>query len=364
MTPNHVRALTLLGCTALTAACLDGPTRPEIDTPALECSLDMNFFASGGVSRDAIPALTNPPTTTPENPAGLEYLDGVDRVVGVMLDGEPLAIPLNILYHHEIVNLDGVTENIAVTYCPLTGSSLAFDRAVIGGAEFGVSGLLFQSNLIMYDRVTSESLWPQMYAGARCGPRDGQPIPRAFSLETTWDGWQALHPDTRVVTSETGFERNYHAVGNPYLAYESSSQWWFPIPPAATTIPSKERVLGIPDGSDGGLALAFGRLDDLGPVAAIPVTVADEDLVVFWDADKHGAAAFFPVADGQALTFEVVSGNIQDVETGSRWSLDGVAQFGPLTGERLAAHPTAYTAFWRAWSAFAPTADAWTAEGS
>lgn len=363
MRPKHVRAFVLLSAAALAAACSDPPTTPGITAAQFDCSLNETFFASGGVGRDAIPALTNPARTTPENPAGLEYLEGRDRVVGVLLDGQPLAIPLNIFYHHEIVNLDGSTENIAVTYCPLTGSSLAFDRSAVGGAEFGVSGLLYQSNLIMYDRVTNESLWPQMFAAARCGPQDGQTIPRVFSLETTWDGWQALHPDTEVLTSNTGHQRDYTAAGNPYRVYEVTGEWWFPIPAADNSIPGKERVLGIPDG-EGGLAMSFSALAAVGPVAAVSVTVGSEDVVVFWDGEKQGAGVFYPDADGTSLTFEVVDGAVQDIETGSTWSLDGIASFGPLTGTRLDAHPTAYTAFWRAWSAFSPAAEIWEDSGS
>lgn len=359
MTRSIVRFLSLPAATLVVGACSDGPTNPDDRLPQIQCTLDMSFFASGGVPRNGIPALTDPPTTTLPNTGALDYLDPRDRVVGVHLDGRPLAIPLNILYHHEIVNLNGQSGSIAVTYCPLTGSSLAFDRSVVGGAEFGVSGLLYQSNLIMFDRVTQESLWPQMFAAARCGPRDGQVIPRVKSVEMTWEGWQTLYPDTEVLTTDTGFERDYTDAGNPYNLYEATSEWWFPMPPANPALPGKRRVLGIPDGAEGGIALSFSLLAGEGTLLAVPLTVADEDVVVFWETASFAAAAYFPRADGQALTFEVVDEAIRDVETGSEWSLDGMAVSGTMAGAQLETHPTAYTAFWRAWAAFSPDTEVW-----
>ena len=364
MRPHLVRSTVLLALPALFVACDDGPSGPGGFNPGdLNCSLDNTFFASGGVPRDGIPALTDPPRTTPDDPSGLGYLDDSDRVVGVFLDGVPLAVPLNILYHHEIVNLSGDTEAIAVTYCPLTGSSLAFDRSTVDGAEFGVSGLLYQSNLIMYDRRTNESLWPQMFAQARCGPQDGQLIARAYAVEMTWEGWRTLHPDTRVLTDQTGHFRDYRRQGNPYRLYEASSEWWFPLP-TATGIPGKERVLGIP-AADGGVAFAFQTLDILGDDGVVPVTVDGEDLVVFWDGQREAAYAYVPEVDGEALTFQVGANGIEDVETGSEWGVDGVARTGAMAGTRLDHDPDAYTAFWRAWAAFNPDTEIWSpaAEG-
>ena len=115
------------------------------------CSIPQEQIFSGA-RKDGIPALTNPEMALVGQP-GTEYLREDDRVIGLIFKGEPIAVPLNIMWWHEVVNLDGATSSIAVTHCPLTGSSLAFDRHPVSGAEFGVSGLLFQTNLIMYDRT-------------------------------------------------------------------------------------------------------------------------------------------------------------------------------------------------------------------
>ena len=172
------------------------------------------YLADGGVGRDGIPALTDPVFVPIEDQAATTYLSSDARVIGVFLDGEWLAIPHNIMYRHEIVNLTRGSEQVAVTYCPLTGSALAFDRASVDGAEFGVSGLLFQANLIMYDRNADDSLWPQMRGAAACGSRMGQALTRHPVLEMTWGGWQDLFTGSTVVGVEP-LDADGYSV-NPY----------------------------------------------------------------------------------------------------------------------------------------------------
>ena len=123
-----------------------------------------------GAPKDWIPALTDPELVAPDSP-WVDFLLPTDRVIGIEVDGEYLAVPHNILWHHEIANFDNY--GLAVTYCPLTGSSMVFRRDFAAGAEFGSSGLLFNNNLVMYDRAAVEgedSLWPQMLAGAFLRP--------------------------------------------------------------------------------------------------------------------------------------------------------------------------------------------------
>ena len=121
-----------------------------------------------GASRDAIPALTDPDMVAADDVlAG--YMLPTDRVIGIKVGSDYLAFPHNILWWHEIVNVRVL--GLAITYCPLTGSSMVFSNTAAGGAQLGVSGLLFQNNLVMYDRSASgveESLWPQMLTVARC----------------------------------------------------------------------------------------------------------------------------------------------------------------------------------------------------
>ena len=321
---------------------------------------------SAGAARDAIPSLTDPELVTASAPEA-DYLLDDDRVIGLELGGQAIAVPLNILWHHEIVNMSVASFNVAVTHCPLTGSSLVFDRGAVNPVEFGVSGLLYLNNLIMYDRkttaafTTNESLWPQMARGARCGPGSGTELAMLPSVEMTWEGWRGLHPDTFVLGSEQSFDRDYSASSYPYGSYADidSRDLLFRLPGGIDERrPPKERVLGIP-GDEGAVAFPFGTLRQKGDVAAVELKLEPYDIVVFWSGQAEAAMAYHRVLDGKRLTFLVSGETIVDEETGSTWSVTGVALSGPLESLRLEAIPEAYVAYWFAWSAFHPVTGIW-----
>ena len=346
------------------SACGDGTTVPDVELTAL--CLEVRDVLLQGAIKDGIPALTDP-TMVPAGDVAAEYLLPRDRVIGLEIGGEYLAFPHNIFWWHEIVNLNDF--GLAVTYCPLTGSSMVFDRSAAGGAEFGVSGLLLQNNLVMYDRAPSgvvETLWPQMLAGGRCGPGEGRELEMVPALEIEWEDWVALHPDTRVVSSETGFSRDYTQY--PYGDYEveSNARTLYPQGSLDGRRPPKERVLGIPFENGGGIAFPFGALRDVGDLVAIHETLgdgqnpgSDEPVVVFWDSEASAAMAYRPSAAGQALTFAVTDGAFVDMETQTQWSLEGKALSGPLAGERLEMIPEAYVSFWFAFSTFFENPELW-----
>jgi hypothetical protein len=340
------------------SACGDGGTLPGGVMTAL-CQELQDELISGAV-KDGIPALTDPDLVSVGDPKA-DYLLGTDRVIGLEIAGEYVAIPHNILWWHEIVNFNDV--GLAVTYCPLTGSSMVFHRGAAEGAEFGTSGLLFKNNLVMYDRSPSgvvESLWPQMLAGGRCGPGEGRDLDLLPALEIEWEDWVALHPDTRVVSRDTGFSRTYTRY--PYGDYEieSNALTLFPQERLDARRPPKERVLGIPFEDGGGLAFPFGALRDVGDLGAIHETGdGQEPIVVFWDSEASAAMAYRPSSGGQVLTFEVRNGTFVDVETGSEWSLEGKALSGPLAGQRLGMIPEAYVSFWFAFSTFFENPQLW-----
>ncbi|MEM6646866.1 MAG: DUF3179 domain-containing protein [Bacteroidota bacterium] len=333
------------------AACDSGA---DSDVNTDECTIDERLFRDGGVGKDGIPALTNPEFVAP---ASATYLEGNNRVIGIVIDGQALAVPHNILWFHEIVNLDRGGQQLAITYCPLTGTSMTFDRAPIDGGELGVSGLLFQSNLTMYDRNTQESLWPQMNREAGCGERAGQILPMVATVETTWDGWQAMHPNTLVLSESTGHSRNYRTNGYPYGNYEvpSNRSLLVSLPIDDRRLP-KERLLGIADGT-GGIALPFDELDRGGAVNAVEVNVGGEPMVVFWDRSLQGAMAYRP----GGRQFEVADGTIRDQQTGSTWRFDGQAVAGAQAGQQLEQVAEAYVAFWFAWAIFQPESTLWDA---
>lgn len=313
---------------------------------------------SGGVAKDGIPALTDPAFISVSD---ARYLAEDSRVIGLRIGDELLAIPHNILWWHEIVNLNRGESQLAVTLCPLTGSSMAFDRDAIGGAEFGNSGLLFQNNLVMYDRNSEESLWPQMLREAGCGVRDREMLTMYPVIEMSWEGWRSLYPDSKVVSPQTGFARNYSPDGDPYRGYDRLDNLSIPFPmPINVRRPPKERVLGVFDGL-GGLAFPFGELDEQ-PVRVVKERLGDEEFVVFWDRERAAAMAYLPHVDDDTLAFEVREGAIFDKETSSRWEVDGRSVAGPRSGAQLEPLAEAYVAFWFAWDAFQPETRLWSSD--
>lgn len=359
---------------AMGLACSDGGgsdptgTGGNRGTPARagSCVIEGEAPRSAGTVKDGIPALSNPSLVDPGAPAA-DYLEEEDRVMGLFWDGEWVALPLNVMRWHEIVNLTKGSVALAVTYCPLTGTGMAFDRGPVNGAEFGVTGLVWRNNLVMYDRSRDESFWPQMRSRADCGVSTGTVLPQLPVAEMTWAGWKRLHPDTRVVSSETGWDRDY--TENPYDGYEKID-----APPLFEANgdgrrPPKERVLGIPDGHGGGVAIPFGVLASRSR-AAVHLPLPDGaggsrgSMVIFWDRDTESAEAFLATPDWvtdpgsqDPPRFEVQDGVIVDSLTGSVWTVDGRAVEGPATGSRLREVPESLVAFWFAWVSFNPGTD-------
>jgi hypothetical protein len=206
----------------------------------------------GGPPKDGIPALTDP-ELIPSDSA--RYLRPEDRVAGVVIEGEARAYPLRILTWHEVVNDRVWSTPIAVTYCPLCDSVAAFDRRTASGVkEFGVSGLLYNSNVLMYDRGSRpEGLWSQLLAKAVSGPnadRGLKPLPVEL---TTWADWRSRHPESKVLSNRTGHARDYGR--NPYARYFNRPGLIFPVHPMSDRLPEKAQVLGV--WAEGGTARAY-----------------------------------------------------------------------------------------------------------
>ena len=348
-------ALLLFACdstSSVTDLTIDDAFGDLSPTPGELCELPGDQIVNGGPGKDGIPALTNPELVAANE---VNYLDDNDRIIGLYLDGQPVAIPHNILWWHEIMNYNGGEGNLAITYCPLTGSSIVFDRANIGGAELGVSGLLYQNNLIMYDRNEVEGLWSQMLSGAGCNSNKDISLTSLGHVEMTWAGWLELNPATRVVSSSTGFPRNYTRY--PYGNYESvtNNMVLFEMGPLDNRRPPKERVLGIPGSNGRALTFPFGILEDLGQLAVVPDRFDNQSLVVLWDSAKASASAFRPETDmGEEVSLSVVGDQIIDEISGSAFGVHGKAINGALEGQRLVPVDEAYVAFWFAWPAFHP----------
>lgn len=193
---------------------------------------------SGGPGRDGIPAIDRPRFVAA---AQADFLEPDDRVLGLHLNGTARAYPIAILNWHEIVNDRIGTQAAVISYCPLCGSGMAF--AVDGEwTEFGVSGLLYNSDVLLYDRET-ESLWSQIMAQAVSGPRRGERLRSLALRHTSWADWRQRYPDTLVLSTATGHRRDYGR--DPYAGYRDNPAIWFQVGHRDDRYPPKELVLGL-----------------------------------------------------------------------------------------------------------------------
>ena len=195
---------------------------------------------SGGPGRDGIPSLDNP---TFVDAGKASFLAPNDRVLGVEINGIRRAYPIRILNYHEIVNDLVGGKPIVITYCPLCGSGMAFSSTVDGKRlEFGVSGLLFNSDVLLYDRQ-SKSLWSQMKSTAVTGKMKGTRLDVIPLANTTWRDWQTRYPNSDVLSMDTGFRRNYDV--NPYPNYGQNGRLYFPVAGENRRYRRKSLVLGL-----------------------------------------------------------------------------------------------------------------------
>lgn len=356
----------LVPLTLVVAACGDdGPTVPRETLDAAICELDERVLRSS-LPPDAIPALNEPAMVGPSD-ARAEYVRAGDRVLGVVMDGEARAYPHNILWHHEVIN-DRIGDRwLTVTFCPLTGSGLAFDPTSIDGSpiDFGVSGLLYGNNLVMYDRDTGDLFGPQLSASGKCSRFKGAALDLVPVLETSWARWKELHPNTTVVGEDTGFGRNYQRY--PYASYDelTNDDLLFSMP-VDRRRPIKERVLAIRTGETGGRGYPFEEMASLGATTVLNERVGGVPVAVFYEASSGGTAMAYrvPSPGGVPLTFEPDGdGTFRDEQTGSLWTIEGRAVEGELAGTELEPHPDAYVLFWFAWRFFQPDGTTFGMEG-
>ena len=218
--------------------------------------VEFDKVLSGNVGRDGIPAISEPrfdPVSAFDNRS--------QDILGVLIEieGEERFYPYNILVSHEIVN-DSIGEtHFAVTFCPLCGSAIVFDRTIDDKiVEFGVSGFLFESNLIMYDRTSTPSLWSQARSEAIIGDQAGTALNiLAFQLLTLGE-IRTSYPNAKVLSEDTGFARNYDR--NPYANYESSDDTIFPVSVDDNRFPTKEIFFIVPN-TDRSTAIRIGGVE-------------------------------------------------------------------------------------------------------
>ncbi len=318
---------------------------------------------SGGPPRDGIPSIDNPQFESVEE--AQDRVAGTEPVIALEIDGDARAYPLGILTRHEIANDTVGDVPVAVTFCPLCNSALVFDRRVDGEVyEFGVSGLLRNSDLIMWDRTT-ESLWQQFTGEGIIGTHAGDQLGFIPAPLVSFNEFAEAYPDGQVLMGVPG--RTYGR--NPYVGYDSSTQpFLFRDANGPTEIDPRlgglERVVGVIINDE---AVAY-PYDVISEVGAVNDTVGGEDIVVFHRfgtnsalgaseiavAEDVGATGvYFPVVDGEILTFAVDGAEIVDEQTGSIWNLLGQATSGELEGTELE-QSLSTDHFWFSWAAFYP----------
>jgi hypothetical protein len=335
-------------------------------------SIDYDELLSGGPPRDGIPSIDEPKFISPGEAAG--WLADNEPVIALEIEGDARAYPLQILTWHEIANDTVGDVPVVVTFCPLCNSAITFDRRLDGEVyEFGTSGLLRNSDLVMYDRTT-ESLWQQLTGEAIIGDLTGKNLDFLPSSLVSFADFQAAYPDGVVLSRDTGYSRSYGS--NPYAGYDTVGRSPFLFDGEEDPrLPAMERVVTVPLDDTAGLQAGTGQgldvaypLSVLSQVGVINDTQGGRDLVVFYGAgtssalgagiiaegDDVGATGVFdPNLDGQKLTFTHEGDRIVDEQTGSTWNILGQAIDGPLAGKSLT--PIVHgDHFWFAWAAFKP----------
>ena len=331
--------------------------------------IEYDEIRSGGPPRDGIRSIDDPKFISPED-AG-EWLADNEPVIALEVNGDARAYPLQIITWHEIVNDTVGDVPVVVTFCPLCNSALAFDRRVDSQVfEFGVSGLLRNSDLIMYDRTT-ETLWQQFTGVGIVGDLTGTNLTFLATSIVSFADFRSAHPDGLILSRDTGLRGSYGR--NPYAGYDTYQ----------SSLSAGGNLILFDGDLDGRLAAADRvvtvSLEDAGLDVAYPVTMLSklgvindtqggQDLVVFFkpgtasalgasviaEAEDVGATGVFdPWLDGQKLTFRVDGERIVDNETGSTWDILGQSIDGPLASKSLS--PVVHgDHFWFSWAAFKP----------
>lgn len=272
-------------------------------------------------------------------------------VLGYEGGEQAYAYPIKILNFHEIVNdrIGGVP--VLLSYCPLCRSGVVYDRRMADHLlTFGNTSALYESDLVMYDRETN-SYWWQVAGLAIVGTLAGERLTPLPSVTTTWGEWRELHPDTLVLTRDTGYGRPYDR--DPFVGYADlvdAGRFPFPVSETAADprLDPSEVVLGVAIG-DEHVVFPLGLWGD----ASVQATIGGRPVVVFSRAEGPSGNAFSPLVEGRPLTFSYQQGAFVDRETGTRWNLAGEGIEGPLAGDRLEALPSR-TTFWFAYVAAFP----------
>lgn len=307
----------------------------------------LDQIVSGGPPPDGIPSIDNPKFISVQEADS--RLEDSELVLGLNISGDVRVYPLQILVWHEIVNdkVSGVP--VAVTYCPLCFTNQVFNRTLDNGQilEFGTSGKLYNSNLVMYDRTT-KSLWSQAMAQGIVGKFAGVKLERIPFDVAYWKEWKELYPDSKVLSIDTGSARPYGA--DPYGDYYTNGDVLFPVSNKDDRLGLKEIVIGF---ENNGQYKAY-KLQEIENKNIINDQVNGKPIALF-SLHPFMVRAYDPVVDGQVLEFSynTKDQNFVDKQTSSLWNFEGKAISGQMKGKQLTRLPYD-EGFWFEWVAFHP----------
>lgn len=325
-------------------------------------SVELNSIMSGGPPRDGIPAIDRPQFSNAVEVS--EWLGKDEPVVAYVNGDDARAYPLQILIYHEIVNdkVNGLP--VTVTFCPLCNASIVFDRTVDGETlDFGTTGRLRNSDLIMYDRQT-ETWWQQFTGRGIIGKHNEFKLTQLPSQIVSFDTFRQHYPDGKILNKETGFLRMYG--NNPYSGYDNINNNPFLYSgPKDKRLPAMERVLSLAADNQQSLLIPVSKLESQ-PVLNIEyndkpvVVIATSSAQSALDKSKidesrmiPAAAAYSAQLDDKQLQFEWRENKLLDIDSGSEWNVFGQAINGPLEGSSLSQIDNGvHFAF--AWLAFDP----------
>ena len=306
-------------------------------------SIELNEVISGGPPRDGIPALDNPKFVSVEE--AQKWLGEKEPVISLVIDSEARAYPLQILIWHEIINHKFKGVPVSVTFCPLCYSAIAFDRRLDGKTyNFGVSGMLRHSDMVMFDRET-ESWWQQITGEAIVGDLTGNKLKQIPAQIVGFNQFAESFPKGLVVSKDTGFKRDYGR--NPYVGYDNINQKpYFPVGKSDKRLKPMEKIIVV----------EIDRVSKAYPhrttrkMRVINDKIKSQNVVVFHNDGANSAldagqikdskdigstGVFIPEVDGKKLNFSFAEGEFIDDKTKSKWNVFGQATDGKLKGKQL-----------------------------
>lgn len=320
-----------LSCSSEQNLIIDGDNNVSSSGFVDKWTIPVDEVFDGGPGKDGIPSIDAPVFIEANDAQVAAYMSDDDLVVGIVNGDVSKAYPHRILDWHEVVNDDVSGDKITISYCPLTGTAFGWESLVDNEfSEFGVSGLLYNTNLILYDRK-SDSYWSQLKLECVNG-EFVESRPKVVNIiETTWGLWKEMFPATKILSDDQGFSRNYAEY--PYGGYkEDDSFLYFPVSKSDNSIPKKDRVHAI---IQGGSAKVF-EFSSFGNGKAIKSGFLTDTVLIIGDQKMINSYVLGPQHSSLIFEYDFSSPEyyFKDNE-GNKWSVLGIAVDGPRKGEVL-----------------------------